>query len=226
MDHRLKYNLKIISKKKGVSNQKYKPFNKNIYNKKTLPSIHILIATIGKQSIMRMLESIKGQLNSIDFVTIVYDNKDIDNTFGQVTEFVKQFHCKVNIIMEETNLGYWGHGIRNKYCNIIKDGDFLIHADDDDKYRPNSIALIKLYSVDRNSLYIFRTYSITHKSVLWRAPIIERTNIGTPNGIFPINIINRGIWRPHYGGDFYYCRDISMHVPNIIFVPIVIYDVS
>ena len=226
MDHKLKYNLNIISKKKGVSNQKYRQFNKDIYNKKSLPSIHILIATIGNQSIIRMLESLKEQMDSTDFLTIVYDNKDIDNTFSQVTEFVKQFHCNVNIIMEEINLGYWGHGIRNKYCSIIKDGDFLIHADDDDKYRPNSISTIKLFSVDRNSLYIFRIYNNKHKSVVWRHPTLERANIGTPNGVFPINIISRGVWRPHYGGDFYYCRDISMHVANIIFIPIIIYDVS
>ena len=128
--------------------------------------------------------------------------------------------------MEETNLGYWGHGIRNKYCSIIKHGDFLIHADDDDKYRPNSISTIKLFSVDRNSLYIFRIYNNKHKSVLWQEPILERGNIGTPNCIFPINIISMGIWRAHYGGDFYYCKDISEHVKNIIFVPIIIYDVN
>ena len=45
---------------------------------------------IGKKSIFNQLASLKEQLNNNDFLTIVYDAKDIDNTFDNVVNYVKK----------------------------------------------------------------------------------------------------------------------------------------
>ena len=37
---------------------------------------------------------------------------------------------QISIIYEDKNLGFWGHGIRNKH-NKLK-GDFIFHIDDDE----------------------------------------------------------------------------------------------
>ena len=208
----------------------YDMIQKSISNNRNYKnvSLHILIATIGNKTIMRILKSLRSQMDTNDFVTIVYDNKDIDNTFSKVTEYTKHFRCKINIIMEEKNLGYWGHGIRNKYCNIIKEGDFLMHADDDDKYKHNSIGAIKYVVANKpkKNLYIFRSVDHKYRSLIPKLPIFQRGNVGTPNCIVPISIINKGVWRNHYGGDFFYYKDISKHVSRIIFIPIVIYEIN
>ena len=85
-------------------------------------SFHVLLATIGKQSIFNILSMLKIQLSNIDYLTIVFDGINKSKNIEEVKEFTKTFLCKVNIIIEENNLGYWGHAIRNKHNNL--EGDF------------------------------------------------------------------------------------------------------
>ena len=92
-------------------------------------SFHILIATIGKDGIFRILKSLKAQLNKNDYLTIVFDGPNWPNV-KEVIEYTKDFKCKVSIIVEEINLGHWGHAIRNKHKNLK--GDYVFHVDDDD----------------------------------------------------------------------------------------------
>jgi hypothetical protein len=78
-------------------------------------SIHVLMATIGKDSIFHILSQLKNQLKNNDFLTIVFDGEKKSKNIEKVKDFTSTFECKVNIIIEEKNLGFWGHGIRNKH---------------------------------------------------------------------------------------------------------------
>src|SRR5262245_16362196 len=91
-------------------------------------SLHVLLATIGRSSLIRMLKSLQFQLQSSDYLTVVFDAQDVDGVYSQTEEILKEFSCHYNIIMEPTNLGFWGHGVRNKYNQL--QGDFILHADD------------------------------------------------------------------------------------------------
>ena len=100
------------------------------YEQKKDFSFHVLLATIGKKSIYNILSMLKDQLNKIDYLTIVFDGKNNSEMAKDILKYVIDFKCKVNIIIEDENLGYWGHGIRNKYKDL--EGDFCFHIDDDD----------------------------------------------------------------------------------------------
>ena len=117
-------------------------------------SFHILIATIGKNSIFNILSTLKNQLSEIDYLTIVFDNLDKSKNINKIKEFTNAFLCKVNIIMEEKNLGFWGHGIRNKHNNL--EGDFIFHIDDDDILLDNAMNTIRKICKDTRIIYIFK----------------------------------------------------------------------
>ena len=103
--------------------RKYKKEHKNNY------SIHVLLATIGKDSIFGILNCLKNELKENDYLTIVFDASK--KNYDSVKYFSENnIKAKINIIYEEKNLGYWGHGIRKKHNQL--EGDFVYHIDDDD----------------------------------------------------------------------------------------------
>jgi len=184
-----------------------------------ISSIHVLLATIGKKNIFRMLMSLFPQLNKNDILTIVYDSKDIDNTLNDVSKITSAFKCKVNIIFEEKNLGYWGHGIRNKHTNL--EGDFVFHIDDDDDIYIDTFDKIRKYCKSKNIIYIFKIV-LENDSIVWDKKRIKYSKISTQSGLIPIEINKTGYWELRYGGDFYFYYNLSQKY-NVLFINEIIY---
>ena len=114
-------------------------------------SFHLLLTTMGKESIFDILVLLKRQLEEQDYLTIVFDGPDLPNV-EEVKIFTKHFKCQVNVIVEEVNLGYWGHVIRNKHKQLI--GDFVWHIDDDDLIPDDCMKIIREHCVDKSKMYI------------------------------------------------------------------------
>lgn len=182
-------------------------------------SYHVLLATIGKISILTILEMLKKQLNNNDYLTIVFDGKDKSKNIEIITLFCKNFKCNVSIIVEEKNLGYWGHGIRNKYKDLK--GDFIYHIDDDDILMDNTFDIIRKYCNDINMIYIFKII-LENNKIIWRKPEIELNYISTQSGIIPNHINKEGYWELKYGGDYDFYKKLSDKYP-VIFIDKIIY---
>ncbi len=186
------------------------------------PSLHVLIATIGRSSIFDMLESLEPQLSEKDYLTIVFDAKDKDGVFLDVVEYVNTFRCTSSVIMEEKNLGWWGHAIRNKYKKLP--GDFILHADDDDIYAEDAMEIIRKTCTDMSTLYIFKMqYKAGHS--IWRTPQIIHCEIGTPMGVIPSRYNAICSWANAFAGDYNFYTDLEQIVPTIEFVDHIIYYV-
>lgn len=186
-------------------------------------SFHVLLATIGKKSIFNILEMLKDQLSDIDYLTIVFDGIPVKShnsiQIDTLRHYCKQFICNINIIIEENNLGYWGHGIRNKHNNL--DGDFVFHVDDDDIIYKDSFDIIRKYCKDINNIYIFKIM-LENNNIIWKKKIIEHSKISTQNGIIPSHINKNGFWGLRYGGDFDFYKNLSNKY-NMIFIDKLIY---
>ena len=162
-------------------------------------SFNILLTSIGRKCIFRMLNSLKNQLSENHFLTVIYDAKDVDNTFELVKKELQTFKCETTIIMEKENLGFWGHGIRNKYKSLLKKGDFILHADDDDIYTDDAIKFCEEICLNKKCVYMFKIK--LNEQIYWKCPQIMTCNFGTPCGVIPIEINKRGEWGNFYGGD-------------------------
>lgn len=190
---------------------------KDVQNRKY--SFHVLLATIGKISILNILDRLKKQLNKNDYLTIVFDGKDKSKNIDAITHFCSSFICKVNIIVEEKNLGYWGHGIRNKYKDL--DGDFIYHVDDDDIIFDNTFEIIRKHCVDIDRIYIFKIL-LENNKIIWRKPEIEINYISTQSGVIPNKINKEGYWELKYGGDYNFYKLLSNKY-DMIFINKIIY---
>jgi len=186
------------------------------------PSLHVLLTTIGRSTLLRMLNSLEPQLESCDYLTLVFDAKDQDGVFDDVLTVLTTFKCVCTVIMEERNLGYWGHGIRNKYNQLS--GDFILHGDDDDVYLPGALARIrKEVCADFHALYVFPM--VTPNGIcIYGRPFVAGS-IGTPMGAIPACYNSEARWGYFYGGDFMFYRGISEKVSQIIYVNFPIYKV-
>lgn len=182
-------------------------------------SYHVLLATIGKKSIFKILFLLKSQLSEIDFLTIVFDGINNSKNIDDIKLFCKDFKCKVNIIVEEKNLGYWGHGIRNKHNQL--EGDFVFHIDDDDVIFENTFDIIRKYCVNENIIYIFKIM-LENNSIIWKKKKIEYANISTQSGIIPSKINRMGYWSLRYGGDFDFYKNLCDKY-NYLFMDHLIY---
>jgi hypothetical protein len=192
------------------------------------PTFHILIATGGRPSLKRMLDSLKGELYENDAITIVFDGEHAlaKSTYNE--SWTKEHRCKIHIVEQIPNLGFWGHGIRNKYQGILETKTtFILNADDDDIYIPGSFDKLRRFCSDVDTLYIAR-FEIKTKNMLIPSQMhhIIQNDIGTPCGIIPFSIADKSIWELRYGGDFVYYNNLSEHCRLIKFLNIVIYSVN
>lgn len=186
------------------------------------PSLHIQIATIGRGTLMRMLESLKPQLEPQDFLTVIFDARDDDGVYSQATEFLKDFKCNCNIWIEPENRGYWGHVIHNMYNQL--EGDFILHADDDDTYASDAMDTIRRYCIDSDTLYIFQM-QYANGWTLWEHQSIYLGGIGKPMGIVPNKYNSQCLWGYSYAGDFDFYNALERIIPKVEFVPHIIYRV-
>lgn len=185
-----------------------------------MPSLNILLTTIGRETLTRMLTSLKDQLLPEDYLTIVSDAGH--NMVRQCLIWPDfQFKCTVTHIANSNQLGYWGHASRNKYQNKLP-GDFIMNADDDDRYVEGAIAKVRETAIEPK-LYIFKHED--NGNFAWSKPgVVEIGNIGTSCGVIP-NTGNLPDWEYFYGGDGRFYEKLSQMIPYE-FIDFCIYKVK
>lgn len=180
--------------------------------------IHVLLATIGKESVFDMLYLLKRQLQSQDHLTIVFDGPDLPNV-EEVRIFTKGFACKVKIIVERENLGFWGHAIRNKHKQLA--GDFVWHIDDDDTIPADALNIIREHCVDKSKMYVFQMDN--KGDILWKTHSITFCQISTQMGVIPTQVNDIARYEYYYGGDYNFYKQIEGAGVPIEYVEKVIY---
>lgn len=182
-------------------------------------SFHILLPTIGNIQILNILKLLKIQLLKTDYLTIIFDGENKSKNINIIRDFCKDFICEITIIIENENLGYWGHSIRNKYNNLK--GDFIYHIDDDDIIYKNTFNIIRKHCIDINIIYLFKI-KLENNNIIWKNKAIKQNEISTQSGIIPMHINKNGFWTLRYGGDYDFYYNLSQKYP-ILFIDKLIY---
>jgi hypothetical protein len=182
-------------------------------------SICFLIASIGKPSLKNTLRSMYGQFDWNDKFLVYFDGR-CDAGIDYFRDEQDLYGANLEMIMLQENLGYWGHGIRNKYLPLIDKKFTHIHnMDDDDGYNEGVFFRVRndiINNPDKVLIYKFKNHNgIT----VWQNQSLVHGNIGTPSGIFPNKPELFGRFSEGYGGDaeFYIqtCNNFGME--NVIF---------
>ena len=184
-------------------------------------SFNVLITTVGRPSLVKMLDSLKSELLEADCLTIVFDGCQQTKT-GNLSEF----KCKVNIFEEPVALGFYGHGIRNKYASLLEYRTFIMHADDDDVYVKDAFEILRTACTNPYTLYIGKVLN-HERNIVPNPDHIHKYNTGTSNGIIPYELNKKSFWKYEYGGDgdFYegIKREQDLLGNDTVFLPNIIY---
>ncbi len=168
-------------------------------------SINVILTTIGRESLLRTLNSLLFQLNENDYLTIISDDFH-DYVRGRLSKI--GLKCSVIHISNSNKLGYWGHASRNKYQNSLP-GDYICNADDDDRYTEGAFDKIREV-VKEKKLYIFKHQD--NRNFAWSIEgKVELGNIGTSCGVIP-NTHNLPNWELVYGGDASFYIELAKQI--------------
>lgn len=181
-------------------------------------SINVILTTVGRNSLERMLDSLLYQLKPNDYLTILSDG-DHQTALDIIGRYL--YDCPVLIITNPRTLGFWGHASRNKWQNTLP-GDYLINADDDDRYTDGAFDKIREVAKEKK-LYIFKHED--NGNFAWSVDgRIELGNIGTSCGVIP-NTHDLPDWELVYGGDATFYIELEKRLP-CVWIDHVIYKVK
>ncbi len=182
-------------------------------------SLCVLIATVGRPTLPRMLESLR-QLNPNDHVVITTDDRH-----GPVASMVANanLHCWTHIRVNPTPLGK-KHGVGNVARSFHQNnlpGNYILHADDDDRYVDGAFDLVREH-IDPNVLPMFQ-YQF-HDRIIWNQKIIWPCYVGGVNPVIP-NQPPFPDWGEARGGDGLFIRSLVEQRPHweVKWIPEVIY---
>lgn len=181
-------------------------------------SFNIVCTSIGRQTLPRLIDSFKGQLTENDTFTII---SDINHDF--ITEVLSKYDFKFNVNHyknEGERVWKYGHPLLNKHMNNLN-GDFIMFADDDDRYTPDAFNEIRKNVTDRNKLYIFK-----HKwgaDINWKLKDFTIGNVGKCMGVIP-NTHDLPMFREDVFGDVYFYEEIGKRFESE-FIDHIIYKV-
>ncbi len=181
-------------------------------------SLNIVCTSIGRETLPRLIESFKDQLDSTDIFTII---SDINHDFISEVLSRYDFKFKVNHILNQGERKWkYGHPLINENINSLE-GDFIMFADDDDRYTEEAFKVIKGTVKDKNKLYIFKHNWLG--DVNWRLKDFTRGNVGKCMGVIP-NTHNLPMFQEDVFGDVIFYEEIGQMFESE-FVDYIIYKV-
>ena len=187
------------------------------------PSITYLITSIGKPTLKDTLRSLHGQFASgLDKVHLYFDGP-CTNDSSQFQEEIDMYGSDIQVVTLETNLGYWGHGIRNKYQTMCPT-DYVHNMDDDDIYVNSCIPNVRNELRTSYGKVVICKFRTLGSRIIWSKPKLIFGEVGTPSGF----IFNRpevfGTWGLQYGGDFQFYEQIQDNIgkENLVFKDILV----
>ena len=192
-------------------------------------SLHIFIPTVGRTTIFHMLASLRNELKEQDFLTVAFDGQDQEEIFDKVENAVTHLPGTGRVLMVNDTVSQerHEHALRNRHTSSTVEGNFCMFADDDDQYVEGFAQNVRAaVSIDPRGLYFFRMYRHRYKDTIWADPELYVSNIGTPNGVIPCDLLGLSQWGHGYAGDGEYFIDLASKFPRYYFVDHVIYHVG
>lgn len=171
-------------------------------------TLSIMVPTIGRPSLAKLLQELKEQLGPGDEVLVIGDGPV--GAGPAVQPFGEQFRY-----LEHGPDHAWGHPQRN-HAMPLAQGTHLMSLDDDDALRPGGLEMIrKAIGEHPSSPLMFR---MTHESmVLWREPSFWVGNVSTQMFVTPNVPDKLGKWGHRYEGDFdFMSSTLSLYPQNAL----------
>lgn len=143
-------------------------------------SISVVIPTIGRESLVGMVDSLLSQLSPIDEILVVADGFEALERARICLESIKS--PLVHLLEEHNVNSCFGHSQRNYGWSHAK-GEVIWFCDDDDIVLPGASTAIRKELAKEMRPTIFRQINLGH--LIWNRQEIAEGNTGTPQVIVP-----------------------------------------
>lgn len=147
------------------------------------PRLTVIVASCGRPTLARTLDSVKPQLHRGDEVLVSVNND-----------------CP------------WGHAARNQLMLVAR-GNTLLFMDDDDVYLPGALSAVRAaVAAEPDRLHIFRM-RYASGGELWTWPQVMQGNVSTQMIAVPNRPADLGTWGTRYEGDLDFISSTKMGEP-------------
>lgn len=179
-------------------------------------SLSIIIPTISRPSLRETLYSVYRQYLPEDQIIVVGDGSQ-----PLAKEICQEFkYCNLWFI-ETLPTKCWGHAQRN-FGQSYATKTHLTFMDDDDKYAPGALNIIrKEIALFPKCPIIFRM-SYPNKFILWVNTEVRMGNVGTPMIVVPNDPTKLGVWGSRREGDFDFLNTMKWNKKDIMWSPEII----
>lgn len=170
-------------------------------------TVSILVATIGRPTLERTLQSITSETRPGDQVIVIGATQAIgDRALAYGCTFVKA-----------PPGNDWGGSERTVGIHHAT-GDYVAFLDDDDVYLPGWRAAMDNAMVNHPGRpIIFKMHIAWTGGTLWADPVLRMGNVGTPMLFLPNDArTKRGQWGRKYGGDFKFIESLQLPPASIV----------
>lgn len=162
-------------------------------------SLSVIIPTIGRESLQRVLEQVCPQLQDDDEVVVV-----ADGPVPRAAEIAASFPVRY---FEHGPTHVWGNAQRNFGIKMAR-GTHLYFLDDDDQSLPGALQTIREKVADEpKRIHLFRMHH--GGGILWARPEVCMGNVSTQMIVVP-NDSFVAQWPDVYAGDLmflFYCLE-------------------
>lgn len=177
-------------------------------------TLSVLVATTGRPTLERTLQSIASQLRPADQLIVIAATDDIAR---RAAVFGATF-------VQAPRGGDWGASERAVGIHHAT-GDYVAFLDDDDIWTTDARELIEQEIVTHSGRPIICRMQIAATGeLLWRdgCQIARMGNMGTPMMILPTAKAKAGKWGRRYGNDFEYWASMQWPADQIVWSSAVI----
>lgn len=167
----------------------------------------IIIPTIGRQELLRTLESLKGAgIRPTDEIFVI-----ADGTHPEARATCEDFEGFLNIkYLETRKTGCFGSHQRNVGMGLAR-GTHLLFMDDDDRYKPGALDIVrKAVAEAPNVPHFFKAENMTDRrqwKIIWKEKKVSLGNLSSQMFVFPIIDGLLGNWPIGHCCDFGFVRD-------------------
>lgn len=168
------------------------------------PTFSIMIPTIGRAMLDRVLGQLAPQTADGDEILVVGDGRQ-----PEAQEMASRHGGRVKY-MEHGPDHCWGHPQRNWAMPLAR-GSHLMSMDDDDESLPGALSAVRAaVAAAPDSVHAFR---IHHKGgLIWAERAVYMGNLSTQNFVVPNVPARLGRWGRRYEGDFDFIRStLDLH---------------
>lgn len=177
-------------------------------------TVSVLVATAGRPTLERALDSIASQLNPADQLIVIAET---DAILGRAAKYGAT-------LVQSPRGNDWGASERAVGIQHAI-GDYVAFLDDDDIWTPGAREAIEQEIVTHDGRPIICRMQIAATGeLLWRdgCRIARMGNMGTPMMVLPLARAKAGRWGRRYGNDFEYWASMQWPADQIVWSEAVI----